>query len=176
MTQELLSNECTREDTALARLTPREREILDHVLLHKPLKAIAFELGVTEGSVNQRLKSARTKLGANSRHEVAQIYSALLGGCRKSERSFQMMATKHDDSLVEVPEPPKASMFRLEDSGVYLVPPHWSKRGSQERIPEVLDEKFGRLWRIAAIPAFALVVALILFVMVAMSQSLGTIL
>ena len=163
-------------DSALSRLTPREREILDHVLLHKPLKAIAFELGVTEGSVNQRLKSARTKLGANSRHEVAQIYSGLLGGCRKSERSFQMMATNDDDSLVEVSEPPKASTFRLEDSGVYLVPPPWSERGSQKRIPEVLDEKFGRLWRIAAIPAFALVIALILFVMVAMSQSLGAIL
>jgi LuxR family transcriptional regulator len=41
----------------------------------KRLKEIAFDLGVTEGAVKQRLKNAKTKLGAKTGTQAAALAS-----------------------------------------------------------------------------------------------------
>ena len=54
-------------------LTPAELEALAMVKDGKRLKQIAFDLGVTEGAVKQRLKNAKTKLKAKTSTQAATM-------------------------------------------------------------------------------------------------------
>jgi len=56
-------------------LTTAETQALGMVRDGKRLKEIAHELGVTEGAVKQRLKNAKTKLGAKTSSQAAAIAS-----------------------------------------------------------------------------------------------------
>ena len=52
-------------------LTPAEIEALRHVKCGKPLRAIAAELGVTEGAIKQRLRNGKDKLRARNTTQAA---------------------------------------------------------------------------------------------------------
>ena len=62
----------------LTSLTKKQREVLDLVLQHKSSKEIARTLQISPHTVDQRIVSARQKLGAASRGELARAYSHLL--------------------------------------------------------------------------------------------------
>ncbi len=59
--------------SALAELTPREREILRHIAAGQSNKVIARELDITDGTVKLHVKSILRKLGVHSRVEAAVI-------------------------------------------------------------------------------------------------------
>ncbi|MGC9370342.1 MAG: autoinducer binding domain-containing protein [Paracoccaceae bacterium] len=61
-----------------ANLTQAEIEALRHVKAGKPLRAIAAELGVTEGAIKQRLKNGKDKLRA--RNSTQAVVRATLFG------------------------------------------------------------------------------------------------
>lgn len=165
-----------RAEERLERLSAKEREVLDHILEHKPLKVIAHDLGITLSAVDQRLKAARVKLNAADRNEAARAYAALLATCRKSTCGFEAVGAAAEPFVVPTPEPAPRSSFQFRDSATVIVPAPWDGSEPKGAVPEVLDEKFGRLWRVAAIPVFAAIVVLIGLALVAMSQSLNTIL
>jgi two-component system, NarL family, nitrate/nitrite response regulator NarL len=54
-----------------ARLSPREKEILSHLLAGHSNKLIARELGITEATVKVHLKSVLRKIGADNRTQAA---------------------------------------------------------------------------------------------------------
>jgi len=54
-------------------LTAAELEALAMVKDGQRLKQIAYNLGVTEGAVKQRLKNAKIKLGANTSTQAATM-------------------------------------------------------------------------------------------------------
>lgn len=168
----------TRRDpqSRLEGLSAKERQVLDQLLLHKSLKVIAHDLGITLSAVDQRLKSARIKLGASDRNEAARTYSALLITCRESTCGFKALATALDAHVFEPSEPVSRSTFVLQDSATFLVPPMEYGRGHLGSVSEVLDEKFGRLWRVAAIPVFAICLAVLALALIAMAHSLGELL
>ncbi|MGR3466223.1 helix-turn-helix transcriptional regulator [Limimaricola sp.] len=56
-----------------SNLTQAEIEVLRMVKNGYRLKQIAHALGVTEGAIKQRLKNARTKLGANTATQAATL-------------------------------------------------------------------------------------------------------
>ena len=56
-----------------SNMTAAELEALSLVKDGKRLKEIAFELGVTEGAIKQRLKNAKTKLGAHTSTQAATM-------------------------------------------------------------------------------------------------------
>ncbi|MBB3710986.1 LuxR family transcriptional regulator [Limimaricola variabilis] len=58
-----------------SNLTQAEIEVLRMVKDGYRLKQIAHALGVTEGAIKQRLKNARTKLGANTATQAATLAS-----------------------------------------------------------------------------------------------------
>ena len=58
-------------------MTMAELEALSMVKNGLRLKEIAFHLGVTEGAVKQRLKNAKTKLGATTSAQAASLASSL---------------------------------------------------------------------------------------------------
>lgn len=160
----------------LNQLTAKEREVLDQILLHKSLKVIAHDLGITLSAVDQRLKSARVKLGASDRNEAARTYSALLVTCRESTCGFEAVAAALEAHVLPTPEQPSRSTFMLEDSANFLVPPRGYGDGPSRAVPEVLDDRFGRLWRVVAIPVFAIFIAVLVLALIAMANSLGELL
>ena len=160
----------------LGRLSPKELEVLDQILQHKSLKIIAHDLGVTPSAVDQRLKSARIKLGATDRNDAARIYSALLASCRESTYGFAQLATDHEPPVTETSEPPSGSTFTFHDSATIEVVPPWLERRHQGAVPEFLDDKFGLLWRVVAIPVFAVTIAILALALMAMARSLSELL
>jgi two-component system nitrate/nitrite response regulator NarL len=58
----------------LATLTPREMQILDQLRDGVPVKAIAKEAGVTEGTVRSQVKSVLRKLGVTSQLGAVAAY------------------------------------------------------------------------------------------------------
>jgi DNA-binding NarL/FixJ family response regulator len=62
--------------TGLARLTPREREIVAFVALGHTNKLIAYELGLAPTTVATHLASASAKLGATTRIELVRAFEA----------------------------------------------------------------------------------------------------
>jgi DNA-binding NarL/FixJ family response regulator len=56
-----------------ARLTPREREVLECIAQQKLSKQIAAELGISENTVNGYRKSALSKMGARNMTELLML-------------------------------------------------------------------------------------------------------
>lgn len=168
----------TLDDTQmqLGRLSPKELEVLDQILQHKSLKVIAHDLGVTPSAVDQRLKSARMKLGATDRNDAARIYSAMLAGCRESTCGFTQLVSERESQVTRPSEPPSGSTFTFHDSATYEVVPPWLQRGHGGAVPEFLDEKVGRLWRVVAIPVFAVTIAMLALALMAMAKALSELL
>ncbi len=67
------AREQPREPASFANLTPREREILRHLAEGQSNKAIARELGITDGTVKLHVKAILRKLAVHSRVEAAVI-------------------------------------------------------------------------------------------------------
>jgi FixJ family two-component response regulator len=59
------------------RLTPREREVLAHVIAGQLNKQIAFDLGTTEQTIKVHRGRVMEKLGANSAADLARIAAEL---------------------------------------------------------------------------------------------------
>jgi two-component system nitrate/nitrite response regulator NarL len=60
-------------DTPLSELTPREREIIAHLAEGQSNKAIARDLGISDGTVKLHVKAILRKLNVRSRVEAAVI-------------------------------------------------------------------------------------------------------
>ena len=62
----------------LGRLTPREREVMEHVTQGKRNADIAQSLFITVATVKRHLDSAYRKLGARSRTEAIARYAEIV--------------------------------------------------------------------------------------------------
>jgi DNA-binding NarL/FixJ family response regulator len=60
-------------DARIEKLSAREREVLDHVLLGKANEAIAFHLGIARATVAKHLEHAYRKLGVQNRTAAAAL-------------------------------------------------------------------------------------------------------
>lgn len=60
-------------DGRIERLSTREREVLDHVLLGNANEAIAFHLGIARATVAKHLEHAYRKLGVSNRTAAAAL-------------------------------------------------------------------------------------------------------
>lgn len=59
----------------VARLTDKQRQCMQLVVMRKSSKEIARELGIAKPTVDQRIASARHILGARNRDEAALIFA-----------------------------------------------------------------------------------------------------
>lgn len=57
----------------LAELTPREREVMDHVVSGAPNKAIAMDLGLSERTIEIHRSRAMKKMGVTSLAELVRM-------------------------------------------------------------------------------------------------------
>lgn len=63
------------ERAKVARLTDKQRQCMDLVVMRKSSKEIARELQIAKPTVDQRIASARQILGARNRDEAAIIFA-----------------------------------------------------------------------------------------------------
>lgn len=63
------------ERTKVARLTEKQRQCLQLVVMRKSSKEIARELGISKPTVDQRIANARQILGARNRDEAAIMFA-----------------------------------------------------------------------------------------------------
>ena len=157
---------------SLDRLTLKEREVLDLVVQHHTSKEIARHLELAPNTVDMRLRSARNKLGARDRNDIARIYRDLLENCGKSTCGPTVMSPPASDWLAAAPETPSPSEFLFNDAASFSLPPPWQASAGAE-LPEVLDRRFGKVWRVAAIPLGALSIAMVVAALIGIALMLG---
>ena len=180
-------NSKSRNDALVMKLTERECEILDNLLEYKTLKSIAMELGVTISAIDQRLKSARIKLGATDRNDAIRKYQGLLATCVEPTCRILQVPAQRQPELPPFAETVEAPAFMLRDSlptspdfetpvpaalesVLQNVEPAQTKVAP---LSEVLDDKFGRLWRVVAIPIFALAIVMFALAILAMGKAMN---
>lgn len=62
----------------LPGLTPKQHEVLRFVAENRTSKEIAWELGISESAVNQRIEGIRLRAGSPPRAELARSYRQYL--------------------------------------------------------------------------------------------------
>jgi FixJ family two-component response regulator len=60
----------------LARLSPREREVMEHVVRGEPNKAIAAQLGISEKTVKVHRQRVMAKMEATSLPDLVRLAGA----------------------------------------------------------------------------------------------------
>lgn len=141
-----------------SRLTEKQHEVLRHVAENRTSKEIAWELGISESAVNQRIEGVRLRAGSPPRAELARSYRAYLLELEKTCKPIP-------DNIPQVPEsPPEPPIgnrddgidhLALADSVTYTVTAPWQRGPIDTIVPEVLDGANAGLSRIAAMVTIA---------------------
>jgi DNA-binding CsgD family transcriptional regulator len=153
----------------LERVSAKEVATLDLLLQHKSTKQIARELQVSPRAIEERIVSVRRKWGTQNRAETALAYARLLQHCGQTTCG---PPTIDIDAHYERPTPtdlPLSSVFQLDD----VLGNGFESSERQKGGPEVLDTRFGKLWRIVAIPALAVLLGMVLIWGLAFARALG---
>lgn len=158
------------EACSLDQLTPKERKVLEHLAQHKTSKQIGLDLGITENTVNKHISAVREKWGTRDRNETARLFRQL---GTEGDENHPPQILPRDEYLIFHPEPttdlPQSTQFRLSD-----VLASESFGFSDEAAPEgldALDARFGKAWRITAIPLMALLIGLVLLCGLALAMA-----
>lgn len=142
----------------LPGLTPKQHEVLRFVAENRTSKEIAWELGISESAVNQRIEGVRLRAGSPPRAELARAYRAYL-------QELELTCNPVPDKIPQVPESPPEPAIEKRDERVeplalaepvtYMVTAPWQREGFGSIVPEVLDGANAGLSRAAAMVAIA---------------------
>ena len=144
-----------------ARLTDKQREVLDLLIQHKTSKEIARRLEISPYTVDQRINFAKDKLGARTRGEAAMAYRRLKETCGHSVYGDSgIEIPQADDDYrggAQVPLPVSAPPEPVGDDRVSAPEADYSV------VPELFDGRYGTLVRLGAI--FVIAVMLVFVVL-----------
>lgn len=114
-----------------AMLSPKQREVLDLLLQHKTAKEMARDLGISPHTVEQRLRTAREKLGVTRRSELVAAYrrqnaiyeKTVYGPSRivPGAMALSKSAGPEEQALI-LAEPAQSAGSTAEEGQVLLVP------------------------------------------------------
>jgi DNA-binding CsgD family transcriptional regulator len=151
------------------RLTAKQHEVLRFVAENRTSKEIAWELGISESAVNQRIEGVRLRAGSPPRAELARAYRMYLQE-RRREQSAQPHGPAQFPEPLQPPEPAQApeplqapepgqeatcNTLPDKDAVNYTVTAPWQRQGFDTIVPEALDGANAGLNRIAVMVGIA---------------------
>ncbi|WP_260927942.1 helix-turn-helix transcriptional regulator [Novosphingobium sp. 9] len=126
----------------LPELTAKQHEVLRFVAENRTSKEIAWELGISESAVNQRIEGVRSRSGSPPRNELARVYRQYL-------TEMEEACNPVPDKIPQVNQTPATVVPQWQDE--------MPGSGLDGRIvPKVLDGPAGRLNRTAAMVMIAM--------------------
>lgn len=155
---------------ALGSLTEKQVEVLDLLVHHHTTKQIARQLDIAPNTVDLRIKAVRDKWGTRDRNETARLYALLLETCGKHPCGFQVVDRHDVGGQSPHRDLPGTGVFELADAQSFA---RWGGGSRTPRGLEILDARFGKFGRIAAIVLLAAAIAVTVVASLAMAQALG---
>ena len=129
-------------------LTPKQHEVMRRVAENRTSKEIAWDLGVSESAINQRIEAVRSRGGGALRAELARAYRQYLEEQHYKPVTgniLQISALPGTGQSMRRDEP--ADALALADAVVYTVTPPWQgeaafriEDGRPVRMLTVIDE------------------------------------
>jgi DNA-binding CsgD family transcriptional regulator len=154
-----------------ARLTEKQREVLDRLDRRVPIKVIAAQLGISESRVNQHIRALKNHFGVESLGElVARARTGSGSGAEDPSRKPaytnsqlpDQAGSPHDEDRVAPGE------FVLADVAPFAIEAPWHGQHEPRVVPGVLDGENAVLFRLAVITGLAVgIIAAVLLVMTA---------
>ncbi|MEE4451189.1 helix-turn-helix transcriptional regulator [Novosphingobium resinovorum] len=139
-------------------LTPKQHEVLRFVSENRTSKEIAWELGISESAVNQRIEGVRIRTGSPPRAELARAYRQYLtdqdAACNPIPDKIPQVPGGLPDAPLGVQDD-RAASLALSDAMTYTVTAPWQREAFERVVPEVLDGANAGLSRTAAMVAIA---------------------
>ena len=158
------------------KLTVKQHEVLRFVAENRTSKEIAWELGISESAVNQRIEGVRNRTGSPPRAELARAY-------RQYQQALEAACNPLPDKIPQVPAAPGAPQsgsrdaladkLALADAVTYTLTPPWQGERAGRVVPEVLDGAHAGLSRTAAMIAIAVGMLVIAMVGLGVAESLS---
>lgn len=151
-------------------MTDKQHEVLGLVADNFTSKEIAFELGVSESAVNQRIEAVRSRTGSPPRSELARVYRKYRLELEEEGQleDRRLDREKFTGKITQLPLRVRKPQFAYQDNGIRITAqgpavafeqpsPKTSQAVTDGKIvvPEVLDGKNAGLSRIAAIVVIA---------------------
>lgn len=159
-------------------LTPKQHEVLRFVAENRTSKEIAWDLGISESAVNQRIEGVRSRTGGPPRAELARAY-------RQYQQDLEAACNPLPDKIPQVPDDVgpvqsrerdgAADPFALADAVTFTFTPPWQGERVGRVVPEVLDGAHAGLSRTAAMIAIAVGILLVAMVGLGVVQALSDI-
>jgi DNA-binding CsgD family transcriptional regulator len=151
----------TTPDLGWSFLTDKQRAVLDLLVEHKTSKEISRILGISPHTVDQRIDTARTRLGFASRGELASAYRRQ----RDATGPIPERLTHEDSHMPIRPFPVEnwrrelAGQLAGHRGGSFLLGRDDPDLVADYRVvPELFDGRWGTLARLAAIFLIALLI------------------
>lgn len=160
---------------SLSKLTTKQREVLDLVLCHESSKAIARKLKISPYTVDQRIASARQKLGANSRGDLARKYALLLEICGEPAYDFSQLGDDNFSSQLADRDQSADPVFMLSDTASIKMDLPWHLQPEPQTGLEAFDKRFGVVGRVLIIVVLAVLLAFLALAMTAIAMILPSV-
>ena len=157
----------------ISSLTEKQREVLDLVLQHKSSKEIARSLEISPYTVDQRIVSAKQKLGASSRGDMARAYARVRGICGQTAYEFPYVASSDQYLQSNGQDLTKDPVYTLSDVALIDLHAPWNPQSFSRTGLEALDNRLGIFGRIMVIFGLSAVIALMFLAVIAIAQTLS---
>ncbi|TCM22409.1 DNA-binding CsgD family transcriptional regulator [Novosphingobium sp. PhB165] len=142
----------------LPLLTEKQHEVLSLVAENRTSKEIAWELGISESAVNQRIEGVRNRTGSPPRAELARVYrqyQKLPDAACNPLPDKNPQVSPIDVAAEEWGQDEQGDRLRLADGVTFRVEAPWHAEPVDRLVPEVLDGPDAGLNRMAAMVLIA---------------------
>jgi DNA-binding CsgD family transcriptional regulator len=140
------------------QLTPKQHEVLRFISENRTSKEIAWQLGISESAVNQRIEGIRLRAGSPPRAELARAYRQYLEDLAEAcnplpDKNPQVPESAVAGSIESRDE--RTDPLALADSVTYTITAPWQRGAVGKVVPEVLDGANAGFSRTAAMVVIA---------------------
>jgi DNA-binding CsgD family transcriptional regulator len=159
------------------RITPKQQQVLRFVAENHTSKEIAFELGISESAVNQRIESIRARTGYPARAELGRAFRQFTA----SEEACNPLTAKIPQVPAGVPlrqqwgQDDAEYAFDLADALPYEVKAPWQAEREIRVVPGMLDGAQPALNRTVAMIAIAGGMLAVAMIGLGVAQALTTV-